>query len=472
MLLVRRLHWPSLLLAHGEDAASRDVAAALLRLVDEDPDVCVQSRVLSVSEDGRGDSDVAWAISKDKSGGVVVIVESTERGAALLSRLSALPHSGPGGEVHVLLSVRQAEAGAAAVPAASAPARVLSRLKGVAITLMHEVSPPALVPGTQRALLSDSPLWQGLSTDHHGEPDVMEESGLQGDSQDASVGALTVGVSLMGAGLRAAHRIKCPGTVNGVVPPAAPGPGEPPGPAPTPPSIFCPALHAMAPDEWRSILERVTAFAEAATTGGRAAAAAAAVPAKLRFGMELRSAARVLVKRSDTEYFEKAGMLVGGRDLQLESSRFAFPAVRPGVDNNVCGGAAAAGTTGQGAGSTSGSTAATSAPPQRPPKSNRALDRHPRTTPSPKAGSGRDMDWSWILGGSSEGGWGGAGDGDFWQMVYVLVGAAAVMLFIFLLCFYIVYRNFRVKSDQRRDKDSPNSSPRTRRSARRDSDDS
>lgn len=117
------------------------------------------------------------------------------------------------------------------------------------------------------------------------------------------MGALSVGVQLLGTALRAAHRIKCPTPVGAAAPPPPP-PGENP-PPPTPPSIFCPGLHAMAPDEWRSILERVTAFSDAATTGGRSAAVAAQVPAKLRFGMELRTAARVLVKRADNEYFEK-----------------------------------------------------------------------------------------------------------------------------------------------------------------------
>lgn len=64
MLLVRRLRWPSFLLVHGEDDASEEVATELLRLADADPDVCPQRRVLSVAEDGRGDSDIAWAISK------------------------------------------------------------------------------------------------------------------------------------------------------------------------------------------------------------------------------------------------------------------------------------------------------------------------------------------------------------------------------------------------------------------------
>lgn len=70
------------------------------------------------------------------------MVESTERGAALLSRLAALPRTGPGGEVHVLLAVRQAEAGAAgaAVSAGAGDgARQLNRLRGVTITLLHEV---------------------------------------------------------------------------------------------------------------------------------------------------------------------------------------------------------------------------------------------------------------------------------------------------------------------------------------------
>lgn len=64
MLLVRRLRWPSLLLAHGEDAASEDAAIELQRLADADPSVCAQRRVLRLAEDGRGDSDAAWAISK------------------------------------------------------------------------------------------------------------------------------------------------------------------------------------------------------------------------------------------------------------------------------------------------------------------------------------------------------------------------------------------------------------------------
>lgn len=64
MLLVRRLRWPSLLLAHGEDAASEDAAVELQRLADADPSVCAQRRVLRLAEDGRGDSDAAWAISK------------------------------------------------------------------------------------------------------------------------------------------------------------------------------------------------------------------------------------------------------------------------------------------------------------------------------------------------------------------------------------------------------------------------
>lgn len=78
-------------------------------------------------------------LAADGSGGVVVLVESVERGAALLARLSALPRTGPGGEVHVLLAVRQAEAGAGTPAAAASPARTLNRLKGVAVTLLHEV---------------------------------------------------------------------------------------------------------------------------------------------------------------------------------------------------------------------------------------------------------------------------------------------------------------------------------------------
>ncbi|XP_052127006.1 uncharacterized protein LOC127750177 [Frankliniella occidentalis] len=64
MLLVRRLRWPSFLLVHGDDVASEDVAGEVSRLADQDPDVCAQRRVLSLAEDTRGDSDVAWAISK------------------------------------------------------------------------------------------------------------------------------------------------------------------------------------------------------------------------------------------------------------------------------------------------------------------------------------------------------------------------------------------------------------------------
>ena len=68
-----------------------------------------------------------------------MVVESVERAAALLDRLSSLPKTGPAGEVHVLLAGRQAEAGAGTAPAATAPARQLNRLKGVAITMLHEV---------------------------------------------------------------------------------------------------------------------------------------------------------------------------------------------------------------------------------------------------------------------------------------------------------------------------------------------
>ena len=78
----------------------------------------------------------------DSSGGVVLVVESTERAAALLSRLAALPRTGPAGEVHVLIAVRQAEAGAAqgaALGGAARGAKQLNRLRGVSITLMHEV---------------------------------------------------------------------------------------------------------------------------------------------------------------------------------------------------------------------------------------------------------------------------------------------------------------------------------------------
>lgn len=96
----------------------------------------------------------------------------------------------------------------------------------------------------------------------------------------------------------------------------------------------------------------------------------------------------------------QAGLLVGGRDLQLETARFAFPALRLDVDDD-CGlgggggggsaaGAASPGTSGTAAGSGTSSvaTAPTTSPPQRPPsktKSNRALDRYPRTTPAPKS---------------------------------------------------------------------------------------
>lgn len=38
-------------------------------------------------------------------------------------------------------------------------------------------SPAGLVPGTQRALLSESPLWLALGGDH-GEPDVMVSTQL------------------------------------------------------------------------------------------------------------------------------------------------------------------------------------------------------------------------------------------------------------------------------------------------------
>lgn len=64
LLLLRRLRWPSFLLVHGEDAVSKDASAELLRLAAAAPDMCVQRRVLELAEDGRGDSDVAWAISK------------------------------------------------------------------------------------------------------------------------------------------------------------------------------------------------------------------------------------------------------------------------------------------------------------------------------------------------------------------------------------------------------------------------
>ncbi|KAE8737136.1 hypothetical protein FOCC_FOCC017405, partial [Frankliniella occidentalis] len=375
-----------------------------------------------------------------------MIAESAERGAQLLSRLAPLPRTGPGGEVHVLLAVRRAEAGAL---------QDLGALKGVAITLLQEVSPAALVPGTQRALLSDSPLWQSL-----GEPDgavsprssahlpvlgaranvltarrslSLPQAGLDQASQDASVGALAVGVQLLGAALRAAHRIKCPT-------PAPPG-GD--GADSAPPAVFCPALHAMAPDEWKSILERVTAFSDSAATKGAAA--------KLRFGMSLRTAARVLVKRSQSEYFEKAGLLVGGKDLQLESTRFSFPALRPGVDED-CGAAQRSPASSSSSSSSSSqgtrSTAATTSTPQRTKAVNRVtLERHPRTTPAPSSGFGAD--WSWILGGGADG-----PDGDFWTMLYMLLGAAAVMLFVFLCCFYIVYNNFRVKGNKAQDNDS------------------
>lgn len=72
------------------------------------------------------------------------------------------------------------------------------------------------------------------------------------------------------------------------------------------------------------------------------------------------------------------------------------------------------------------------------------------------------MDWSWILGGSSDGGWSGR-DSDFYQMIYMLAGAGAVMLLIFLCCFYIVYHNFRVKTNRGHDSDS-NSSPKSKAS--------
>ncbi|XP_052132162.1 uncharacterized protein LOC127751916 isoform X2 [Frankliniella occidentalis] len=369
-------------------------------------------------------------LSSDSSGGVVLIAESAERGAQLLSRLAPLPRTGPGGEVHVLLAVRRAEAGAL---------QDLGALKGVAITLLQEVSPAALVPGTQRALLSDSPLWQSL-----GEPDGA--AGLDQASQDASVGALAVGVQLLGAALRAAHRIKCPT-------PAPPG-GD--GADSAPPAVFCPALHAMAPDEWKSILERVTAFSDSAATSAAA---------KLRFGMSLRTAARVLVKRSQSEYFEKAGLLVGGKDLQLESTRFSFPALRPGVDED-CGAAQRSPASSSSSSSSSSqgtrSTAATTSTPQRTKAVNRVtLERHPRTTPAPSSGFGAD--WSWILGGGADG-----PDGDFWTMLYMLLGAAAVMLFVFLCCFYIVYNNFRVKGNKAQDNDSI-SPPVSRAASRRSS---
>lgn len=126
---------------------------------------------------------------------------------------------------------------------------------------------------------------------------------MQPDSQDAAVGALAAGVQLMGSALRAAHRIKCPAPLTGA---ALPQPGPADSSPPPAPKIFCPALHAMAPDEWRSILQRVTAFSDAppATRATQRSA-----PLKLRFGMELRSAAKVLVKRSESEYFEKVRAL-------------------------------------------------------------------------------------------------------------------------------------------------------------------
>ena len=69
------------------------------------------------------------------------------------------------------------------------------------------------------------------------------------------------------------------------------------------------------------------------------------------------------------------------------------------------------------------------------------------------------MDWSWILGGSSV----GDRDGDFYQMMYMLAGAGVIMLLIFMCCFYIVYRNFRVRANRDKDSDS-NSSPKSRAS--------
>lgn len=83
-----------------------------------------------------------------------------------------------------------------------------------------------------------------------------------------------------------------------------------------------------------------------------------------------------------------------------------------------------------------------------------------------RQGSGSDLDWSWILGGAAEGG-GWSADGDVYQMIYMLAGAGAVMLLIFLCCFYVVYRNFRVKTTKPQDNgsDSPPLSRASRRSS-------
>lgn len=52
-------------------------------------------------------------------------------------------------------------------------------------------------------------------------------------------------------------------------------------------------------------------------------------------------------------------------------------------------------------------------------------------------------------------------------MIYMLAGAGAVMLLIFLCCFYVVYRNFRVKTTKPQDNgsDSPPLSRASRRSS-------